>query len=96
MIRVDDRDGVKWFVVTDENGQEVEWVPGRFGVLIAHEVEQLQQRLAAAEARLRRYEPEPDICEHGVTEGDWCEPCNREYKAAAEDEAAKGGRDATA
>jgi hypothetical protein len=22
-------------------------------------------------------------CEHGVPEGDWCEPCNKEYKRAA-------------
>lgn len=21
-------------------------------------------------------------CEHGVIDGDWCEPCNREYKRA--------------
>ena len=47
------------------------------------------ERLAAAETenarlltRIRRYEPEPGICEHGVTEGDWCEPCNREHEAA--------------
>lgn len=24
-----------------------------------------------------------DICDHGVAIGDWCEPCNLEYKAAA-------------
>jgi hypothetical protein len=23
-------------------------------------------------------------CEHGVPEGDWCEPCNKEYKRAAQ------------
>jgi hypothetical protein len=23
------------------------------------------------------------VCEHGIIEGDWCEECNREYKAAA-------------
>lgn len=50
------------------------------------------KRLAAAEARLRVYEPEPGKCEHGVAEGDWCEPCNKAYKEAA-DEAAKGGGD---
>lgn len=22
-------------------------------------------------------------CEHGISEGDWCEPCNKEYKRAA-------------
>jgi len=22
-------------------------------------------------------------CEHGVIEGDWCDPCNKEYKRAA-------------
>ena len=24
-------------------------------------------------------------CEHGITEGDWCEPCNKEYKRAAKE-----------
>lgn len=24
----------------------------------------------------------PGFCEHGVAEGDWCEPCNRAYKDA--------------
>jgi hypothetical protein len=27
--------------------------------------------------------PVPGICEHGIMEGDWCEPCNKEYKRAA-------------
>lgn len=26
-----------------------------------------------------------DVCEHGVRTGDWCEPCNRECKAAIKD-----------
>lgn len=30
-----------------------------------------------------RYEPPPGQCEHGVQDGDWCEPCNREYKLAS-------------
>lgn len=25
---------------------------------------------------------EADVCEHGVTSGDWCERCNRHYKEA--------------
>jgi len=25
---------------------------------------------------------ETDRCEHGVTVGDWCEPCNKAYKEA--------------
>jgi hypothetical protein len=24
-----------------------------------------------------------EVCEHGIREGDWCEPCNKEYKRAA-------------
>jgi hypothetical protein len=51
------------------------------------DIEQLEQRLANATAevdRLRlKYEPLPDHCEHGVADGDWCEPCNRAYKEAA-------------
>jgi hypothetical protein len=43
----------------------------------------LTSRLAAAEARLRKYDPEPGKCEHGVAEGDWCEPCNHDYKQAS-------------
>jgi hypothetical protein len=27
--------------------------------------------------------PHPVACEHGVPDGDWCEPCNQAYKAAA-------------
>lgn len=33
--------------------------------------------------KLEAYEPKPGHCEHGVEEGDWCEPCNRAYKEAA-------------
>ena len=62
---------------------------GRDEGVLSHIISELKQRLAAAEARLRRYEPEPGKCEHGVAEGDWCEPCNKAYKDAA-DEAAKG------
>lgn len=29
--------------------------------------------------------PHSDICEHGVNDGDWCEPCNRAYKEAQVD-----------
>lgn len=29
--------------------------------------------------------PRPDVCEHGIPEGDWCETCNRAYKEAAAD-----------
>ena len=28
--------------------------------------------------------PEPDLCEHGVPDGDWCPDCNREYKRTAQ------------
>ena len=58
---------------------------------IACENAQLTARLAEVEARLRKYEPEADKCEHGVAEGDWCEPCNKAYKEAA-DETAKEER----
>lgn len=27
---------------------------------------------------------EGDFCEHGIADGEWCEPCNHEYKEAAE------------
>lgn len=26
------------------------------------------------------------VCEHGVPEGEWCGPCNKDYKAALTDE----------
>jgi hypothetical protein len=29
----------------------------------------------------------PRRCEHGVADGDWCEPCNKAYKDAAKDQA---------
>jgi hypothetical protein len=28
---------------------------------------------------------EPGLCEHGIPDGDFCEPCNREYKRAAQE-----------
>ena len=28
---------------------------------------------------------ENDRCEHGISCGDWCQPCNEAYKAAASD-----------
>jgi hypothetical protein len=46
--------------------------------------QQLAEARAALAAMTEKYEPEPGYCEHGVAEGDWCEPCNREYKRAAE------------
>ena len=39
-------------------------------------IESLTKALAVA-----RGEP-VDHCEHGVKDGEWCEPCNREYKAS--------------
>ena len=29
----------------------------------------------------------PQRCEHGIIDGNWCEPCNLEYKAAKKDKA---------
>lgn len=50
----------------------------------------LEQQLAESRAdceRLRtKYEPPTGFCEHGIQEGDWCEPCNREYKAASKED----------
>ena len=43
----------------------------------------LEAKIEHLQARLRQYEPDPEMCEHGVVEGDWCEPCNAEYKRAA-------------
>lgn len=54
------------------------------------DIERLEAENEQLLARLRHYEPEPGKCEHGVAEGDWCEPCNKAYKEAAI-EAAKGG-----
>jgi hypothetical protein len=36
----------------------------------------------------------PDLCEHGIPEGEYCGPCNRAYKEAArEHDAEIGGED---
>ena len=29
--------------------------------------------------------PVPEKCEHGIKDGDWCDPCSRAYRAAASD-----------
>jgi hypothetical protein len=34
-------------------------------------------------AILDRISPRPELCEHGIADGDYCESCNREYKRAA-------------
>lgn len=31
----------------------------------------------------------PETCEHGVPDGDFCEPCNHEYKRAERDSVAE-------
>jgi hypothetical protein len=65
----------------------------------ATELNTLAARIAALEAdlasvtrerdeavrrnRCYRCDPDPDKCEHGVPDGEWCEPCNRDYKEAA-------------
>lgn len=63
-----------------------------------HENEQLRHQLTEARAecerlqmRLWHYEPPVGNCEHGVEDGVYCEPCNREYKRSAE----AGGHDGT-
>ncbi len=37
-------------------------------------------QLALAEHQIAAERLRRDICEHGISTGDWCEPCNREYK----------------
>jgi len=32
---------------------------------------------------IEQWQREQDVCEHGILAGEWCEPCNREYKRAA-------------
>lgn len=34
---------------------------------------------------IARYCPLPNTCEHGVKDGDWREPCNREMKRAVKE-----------
>lgn len=34
---------------------------------------------------LDRISPRPGVCEHGVADGDYCQPCNREYKRAEQE-----------
>jgi hypothetical protein len=36
----------------------------------------------AAEAAIARHRELMDQCEHGIPIGQWCEPCNKAYKAA--------------
>lgn len=40
-------------------------------------------RLDAEILAMRKARAALDVCEHGVQDGDWCEPCNKEYKRAA-------------
>lgn len=40
-------------------------------------------RLDAEIALMQKARAALDVCEHGVQDGDWCEPCNKEYKRAA-------------
>ncbi len=42
-------------------------------------VSALLELAAAIEAELKRR----DVCEHGVPDGEYCRPCNLEYKRAA-------------
>jgi len=49
MLRVETRDGVKWFVICEGGNEIGSWQPGGFGLGLATEFEQLQQRLAEAE-----------------------------------------------
>ena len=41
--------------------------------------------VCAAEEWFETYKDSCPTCEHGVMEGDWCEPCNREMKSARRD-----------
>lgn len=41
--------------------------------------------LVEVEDAIRKFREADDICEHGVKDGDYCEPCNRAYKDAAAD-----------
>ena len=50
---------------------------------------QLKLCMDCAALVARTYEQEiarSDICEHGVLCGEWCEPCNRAYREAREDQ----------
>jgi hypothetical protein len=42
------------------------------------------QEINRLRERLEQYEPKPGHCEHGIEDGEYCEPCNREYKRAAQ------------
>lgn len=62
--------------------------------------EQLEAENARLAARLQQYEPKPGHCEHGIQDGEYCEPCNREYKRAAiengfDSEAAEAAKEKT-
>ena len=66
------------FVVLVERDRGDEWVCLRDGGL--------KERIPAdAEFIGPLLDPFLPNCEHGVADGDYCEPCNKEYKAAATD-----------
>jgi hypothetical protein len=55
----------------------------------AAELDRMTAEVVRLQAIVDRLEPPPWKCEHGVSDGDWCEPCNREYKRAEEESAAE-------
>lgn len=71
-------------ISVDAVGGEV-WI--RFGDVLVLSPEQaafVRDRIAEAMADL-------DVCEHGIRAGDWCQPCNEDYKSALSRAAGESG-----
>ncbi len=60
-----------WFVSEQAAKEHADWIVSRGGTV--HSVG--MYRLTFSEG----------FCEHGVADGDFCEPCNKEYKRAAKE-----------
>jgi hypothetical protein len=55
----------------------------RDGVTVVEELAALASELGATDAEIEEATATvPTACEHGVPDGDWCEPCNHAYKQA--------------
>lgn len=51
----------------------------------SQKIREVVAELIAAWRENEARKPKPGQCEHGIGEGDWCEPCNAAYKQARED-----------
>jgi hypothetical protein len=66
-------------LATDPAITDTVWL--RDGVTVVEELAALASELGATDAEIERAAASAG-CEHGVPDGEWCEPCNWAYKQA--------------